>query len=123
MLDMLDHPPANNNVPPVKDVPPAESNALGIEFAMELGTIIAIPAVVFGIAGQALDKHYGTNHLIFFIALALAFVSSFLTIYKKVREIMARMPKIQPKKRKQHVDPDTAREQEVIHDLFRPPSE
>lgn len=90
---------------------------------MELGTIIAVPAVVFGIAGRYLDTLFGTQHLLFFIALALAFLSSFVTIWKKVREIMARMPKIQPKKKKPPVDPEIAREQEIIHDLFRPPSE
>lgn len=113
-------PPADDSS--VKEVPPAQSNMLGIEFAMELGGLIAVPAVVFGLGGRFLDKYLGTAHFFFFLFIALGFAGSFLAIYKKVKEITARLPKDLPKKKPAVLDPELTREQEVLHDLFRPPS-
>jgi hypothetical protein len=127
MSDLLSPAPAPDQKPqkpqhPHAEVPPVESNILGIGFAMELGTIIAAPAVVFGLGGRYLDKTFDTGHTFFFIFMVLAFVTSVMTAYKKVREIMARMPKDLPKKPKPaKVDPELAKEQEILHDLFRAP--
>lgn len=122
MSDLHSSSPAEHGKQPVKELPPAASNVLGIEFAMELGTILAVPAVVFGLGGRFLDKYMGTGNLFFLLFIGLAFVTSFMTAYKKVREIMAKMPKDLPRKKLENVDPEIAKEQEILHDLFRPPS-
>lgn len=100
-----------------------ESNTLGIEFAMELGTLIAVPAVVFGLIGRLIDKQLGDSHVFFFLALALGFAGSFVAIFRKIKAITDRMPKVLPKKKKELADPEIAREQEILHELFRPPSD
>ena len=107
----------------IKDVDPRESTVLGFGFAWDLGYTIAIPAVVFGIAGGYLDKYMHSSPFFLLSGLVLAFASSFIIVARKVKQIMARMPKVLPKKKKSDVDPETEREQEAIHDLFRPPSE
>ncbi len=104
-----------------KEVSPKDSTLLGFEFAWELGYTIAIPAVLLGLAGRYVDTHLGTGPWCFLGGLTIAFVSSFISIYHKVKVILARMPKDLPKKEKENVHPDIAREQEQLHDLFRPP--
>ncbi len=108
---------------PIPEVSPVESNALGIEFAMELGTLIAVPAVVFGLVGRLIDKQLGDSHLFFFLGLALAFAGSFIAIFRKIKVITDRMPKVLPKPKQKEVDPEIAKEQEILHELFRPPSD
>jgi F0F1-type ATP synthase assembly protein I len=109
--------------PHVKDVDPRESTVLGFGFAWDLGYTIAIPAVIFGFAGGYLDKYMQSSPLYLLLGLGIAFISSFVIVARKVREIMARMPKVLPKKKKMDIDSEAAREQEAIHDLFRPPVE
>jgi F0F1-type ATP synthase assembly protein I len=108
---------------PIKDVDPKESTILGFGFALDLGYTIAIPAVLFGVLGGYLDKTYHTSPLYLLGGIFLAFVLSFTIIFRKVKVILARMPKVLPKKKVVSVDDETAREQEAIHDLFRPPTE
>jgi len=122
---IIDTPPPapNPHHPPVKDVDPKESTLLGFGFAFDLGYTIAIPAVVFGLAGGYADKYLQTSPLFLLLGLLFAFIASFTIIARKVRVILARMPKTLPKKKKHDVDAETAKEQEAIHDLFRPPSD
>ena len=96
---------------------------LGFGFALDLGYTMAIPAVLFGLLGRYLDKVFGTAPILFLTLLFFAFLMSFIIVFRKVREIMARMPKVLPKKKIVPADADAVREQEAIHDLFRPPSE
>jgi F0F1-type ATP synthase assembly protein I len=116
-------PPAQDKKPPVKDVDPRESTMLGFEFAWDLGYTIAIPAVVMGFAGGYLDKYMHSSPLFLLLGLLIAFAASFTIVARKVRAIMARMPKSLPKKIKSDIEPEAAREQEALHDLFRPPTE
>ena len=119
-----DHPastaPHNEHV---KDVSPKDSTLLGFGFALDLGYTIAIPAVLFGLGGGYLDKMQGTSPLFLLLGIFFAFVISFTIVWRKVKEIMDRMPKPLPKKKKDPVDADIAREQEALHDLFRPQSD
>ena len=96
---------------------------LGIGFAGELGYTIVIPALVFGFGGGFLDKKLGSSHIFLFIGLFIAFVSSFMVIFRRIKDILSRMPKVLPKKKKQLVTPEVAAVQEAVHDLFRPPTE
>ena len=105
----------------MKEVPPIESTALGLQFALDLGVTIALPAVLFGFIGRYIDKQLGSAHVFLFLGMGTAFVLSFIIIFRKLKVIMARMPKVVPKK-KEKVDPELAKEQEILHDLFRPPS-
>ena len=95
---------------------------LGFGFALDLGYTIAIPAVLFGLGGGYADKYYGTSPYLLLSGLLFAFVVSFTIVFRKVREIMARMPKVQPKpKTHETIDNESAHEQEALHSLFRPP--
>jgi F0F1-type ATP synthase assembly protein I len=116
MFHHPDHPQAH------QDVSPEESTILGIGFAWELGYTIAVPAVLLGIGGGYIDTYVGSGHLFLFLGLVLAFVSSSISIARRVRIILARMPKVLPKKKPQVAHPDIDAEQQAIHDLFRPPA-
>jgi F0F1-type ATP synthase assembly protein I len=113
-------PPASKQ--PVKDVDPRQSTILGFGFALDLGYTIAIPAVFLGFGGGYLDKMMNSSPLYLLLGLLLAFVISFTIVWRKVKLIMARMPKVLPK-RNPEIDVKTATEQEALHDLFRPPTE
>ncbi len=117
--------PQHEHTPVHQEVSPKDSFILGIGFAWELGYTIAVPAVVFGLGGGWLDKNvFDTSPLFLLLGLGFAFVISFLIISDKLRMIAKRMPKDLPKKKKEPpVDAEHAREQELLHDLFRPPSE
>ena len=121
-MDLSVPPSSADKKPHPPDVSPEDSTILGIEFAWELGYSIAVPVVVFALTGRYLDKHFNTGHLLLFSGLALALITSFMMIAKKIRIILSRMPKVLPKKKKHNVDAETAAEQEAIHNLFRPPS-
>lgn len=96
---------------------------LGFGFALDLGYTIAIPAVLFGLIGRYVDKYLDSSPVCLLLGLFLAFALSFSIIFIKVKEIMARMPKVLPRKKKVQIDSVAAKEQEAIHDLFRPPNE
>ena len=112
-------PPPSATKEPVKDVSPKDSFVLGIGFAWELGYTIAVPAVLFGIGGAYVDKYLDLSPLFLLIGMILACVISFSIIADKLRIIAKRMPKDLP--RKVPVTPKEHKEQEDIHDLFRPP--
>ena len=129
-MDILpDHPQAKKQDPSTithKEVSPEESTVLGLSFAWELGYTIAVPAILFCVGGAKLDRYLGTGHWMFFLGLMISLVVSFVGVYRKIRFIMRRMPKDLPRKKKKHrksIDPEIAKEQEVLHALFRPPSD
>jgi ATP synthase protein I len=61
-------------------------SALG--FAWELGYSIAVPLVVFALAGRLLDKYLGTSPWLLLVGLLVAIVSSSYIVYKKTIKIM-----------------------------------
>lgn len=104
------------------DVSPADSFVLGIGFAWELGYTITVPAVLLGFGGGYLDKNiFNTSPLFLLVGLLFSFVISFSIIAGKIRAITHRMPKDLPKK-KQILDAPEGKEQQDLHDLFRPPT-
>jgi hypothetical protein len=105
-----------------EDVSPKDSTLIGIGFAWELGYTIAVPAVLFGFIGRYLDKMWNTSPLMLFIGIALAFATSAIIIARRLRDILKRLPKVLPKK-KDPIDVESAKEQELLHELFRPPTE
>ena len=107
---------------PIQDVSSKDSTLIGIGFAWELGYTIAVPAVLFGFIGRYFDKVWGTSPLLLFVGLGLAFATSAIIITRRLRDILSRLPKIVPKK-KDPIDMESAKEQELLHDLFRPPTE
>ncbi len=122
MADILPTPPVHEDPATTthKEVSPKDSTFLGFEFALDLGFTIAIPAVLFGLLGRYVDIKWGTSHWFFMLGLGFAFLTSFVSIFRKVRVILARMPKDLPRKKKP-VDPQVDHEQQMLHDLFRPP--
>lgn len=65
---------------------------LGFAFAWELGYTIAIPALVLGVGGAYADKFLHTSPLFLLLGFASAFSLSALSITRKIREIIGRMP-------------------------------
>ena len=61
-------------------------SALG--FAWELGYSIAVPLVVFALAGRLLDKKLGTSPWLLLFGLLLAITSSSYIVYKKTIKVM-----------------------------------
>ncbi|HRH93542.1 MAG TPA: AtpZ/AtpI family protein [Candidatus Peribacteria bacterium] len=106
----------------VQDVSPKDSTLIGIGFAWELGYTIAVPAVLFGFIGRFADKAWNTPPLFMFVGIAIAFVTSAIIVVRRLRDILNRLPKVIPKK-KDPIDVEAAKEQELLHDLFRPPTE
>lgn len=105
-----------------QDVSPGDSTLIGLGFAWELGYTIAVPAVLFGFLGRMADKAWNTGPLMLFAGIALAFVLSAIIIFRRLREILARLPKVLPKKKPEAPDAEASAEQEALHELFRPPS-
>ncbi len=104
----------------IRDYTPDESTMLGFGFAWELGYMIAVPAVLFGFGGAALDRYLHMSPFFTLGGLLFAFVISFISVFRKIREIIGRMPKTLPK------PPDPvdhhAAEAEHFHEQFRPRS-
>jgi len=61
-------------------------SALG--FAWELGYSIAVPLVIFALAGRLLDKKLGTSPWLLLFGLLLAITSSSYIVYKKTIDVM-----------------------------------
>lgn len=102
------------------DVPPGDCSFLGIGFALELGYTIAIPALLFGLAGRYADKYLDTSPTFLLLGMLVAFITSCINIFRKIREITRRMPKnlpTPPDESVQHVE-----EAKDFHEQFRPPS-
>jgi len=74
-------------------LPPAErkqKNATwrALQLAWELGYLIALPAVFFGLGGAYLDKHLGTMPLFLLLGFAFAAFLSFVSIKRRVKTIL-----------------------------------
>jgi hypothetical protein len=113
--------PSSGNPQTVTEVSPRDSTWIGLGFAWELGYTITVPAVLFGFLGRLADKQLGTSPLLLFCGIGLAFICSAIIVAKSLRRILSRIPKDLPKK-KDIIDVETTKEQEVLHELFRPPS-
>ena len=60
---------------------------LGLQFAGELGYIIALPAVAFGFGGAYLDKYLHMSPLFFLLGICVALTLSTIGVVKKIKEI------------------------------------
>ena len=56
--------------------------------AMELGFIIAIPLVLFALAGRFLDKKFETSPWIFLAGICLAIVLTTYLVYRKTISVL-----------------------------------
>lgn len=61
-----------------------------LNFAWELGYLIAIPAFLLGFGGAYLDKLWNTGPFLMLLGFALALTISFLGVKRKVRQILGR---------------------------------
>jgi F0F1-type ATP synthase assembly protein I len=66
--------------------------ALGI--ALELGYLIAIPIIAFGLGGAWLDKKFGTSPLWLLIGVAAAFIITSIGIYRKIKDITSQIDNV-----------------------------
>ena len=67
-----------------------EKNSLsaGLALAWELGYLIAIPIVVFGIIGRILDNKFGTSPWILLAAIFISLLISGIAVARKTLEVM-----------------------------------
>ena len=54
----------------------------------EIGTMIAVPAVLFGFGGAYLDKNMETSPLFVIAGLALALISSSLAVWHRIQPFL-----------------------------------
>ncbi|HLC76485.1 MAG TPA: AtpZ/AtpI family protein [Candidatus Peribacterales bacterium] len=54
----------------------------------EIGTMIAIPAVLFGFGGAYLDKSFGTSPLFVILGLAIALIASSLAVWHRIQTLL-----------------------------------
>jgi len=57
----------------------------GVILFTKVSAYIAVPIIVASLIGNFLDKKYNTGSLVFFILIAIAFVSTIFLIWKEVK--------------------------------------
>jgi ABC-type uncharacterized transport system permease subunit len=65
----------------------------GVVLFSKVSAYIAIPIILASYAGKILDRKYNTGSFIFFILIAIAFISTILLIWKEVRSYKNKMEK------------------------------
>lgn len=69
------------------------------ELALNLGFMIALPVVGFGVGGVLLDKYLDSFPIFVFVGFLLAMISGLLIVIKKTKDIIITgKPKEKPKK-------------------------
>ena len=104
--------------PLLKDVAPDECTFLGIGFAMELGYSIAIPAIIFGLAGRYADKYFGSSPTFLLLGILFGCITSSINIFRKIRQITRRMPRNLPSPPDESIEHVEAAQD--FHEQFRP---
>lgn len=56
--------------------------------ALNLGYMIIVPILIFGIGGVILDKYLGSTPLFIFVGFILAMTISMLIVYMKMKDIV-----------------------------------
>lgn len=69
-----------------KPNPSKISNKQMVSLSFEMGFIIALPLIVFGMVGKWLDQKYGTDNLFVLVGIALALAASTYWLYKKLQQ-------------------------------------
>lgn len=59
-----------------------------LSLALELGYVIAIPIVVFGLLGRFLDKKFDSSPVLLLAGILVSIIVSSIGIYSKVRKII-----------------------------------
>jgi hypothetical protein len=59
-----------------------------INLAMELGFIIALPLVAFGLGGKWLDQRFGTEPWLTLIAIAVAITTTTIWLIRRLKEMI-----------------------------------
>lgn len=62
------------------------TNVLGL--ALQMGYLIAIPLVVFALAGRFVDSIFGSSPFFFLIGILFAIVSSTMLVYRKTTALL-----------------------------------
>lgn len=63
--------------------------ALAVRLAWSIGWIVAIPAVLFGFCGAAMDKAYRTSPLFLIVGLAMAMTLSGVGVWRMLKRILS----------------------------------
>lgn len=67
---------------------PDKNKISPISLSLELGYIIAIPIVVFGLLGRLIDKKLESTPIFLLAGILLAIISSSIGIYRKMKKIL-----------------------------------
>lgn len=59
-----------------------------IAIALEMGYLVALPLVIFAVAGAFLDRVFNTKPLILLISVLFAIIISTVLVYRKTKEMI-----------------------------------
>lgn len=68
--------------------PKPEKSWSAVSLAWELGYTIAVPLVVFALAGRFLDRKLGTTPFLLLAGILLAIVATTWLVWRKMKEII-----------------------------------
>ncbi len=73
---------------PTASAPKALSTTQLLGLVSQIGYLIAIPAALLGFGGAYLDRTFATSPLFILIGLALALVTSGLSIWRRIKPLL-----------------------------------
>jgi len=69
-----------------KPKPDSSWSSLGL--AWELGYIIAVPLIIFALAGRFLDKRLGTSPFLLLVGILISIGMTSWLVYRKTKEVI-----------------------------------
>jgi F0F1-type ATP synthase assembly protein I len=76
-------------IDPKKEEKKVKSNlGVALELAFNLGYLIIIPMILFGVGGVILDKYLGTTPIFIFVGFLLGMTSAIIVIFKKMKNMV-----------------------------------
>ncbi len=74
--------------PAKQDVHGDRAVMMSLSLVAQIGCLTAFPVTILGFGGAYLDKYLGTSPLFVLLGFAIAFISSAVAIFYRVRDVM-----------------------------------